>query len=312
MALAASRSGKRDRTSATAPVTSGAAKLVPCTRQYPPGRAPSRFTAGADSTVAGPVSEPDHSGSAAAPAVPPPPVPPSAGAGPPPPWPATTPAVSPATATTPGSRAGYHTSALPEPDTTLPVHATTTTSCAAAYDSASARMSLRTAPPSDMFTTVAPWSTAQRSPPATTVASSYLLALSSTRTGRMRAPGAMPATPVPSSARPAISAATVVPWPTGSRRPSVLPSTKSAPGSTCPARSACDASTPESSTATVTPAPVAYRHAVFAPSAWSCHSPSRTQSACAATGANPTASASPSTNATSAVTAARTAARNVM
>src|SRR5947207_1844416 len=204
MALAASRSGKRDRTSATAPVTSGAAKLVPCTRQYPPGRAPSRFTAGADSTVAGPVSEPDHSGSAAAPAVPPPPVPPSAGAGPPPPWPATTPAVSPATATTPGSRAGYHTSALPEPDTTLPVHATTTTSCAAAYDSASAR------------------------------------------------------------------------------------------------------------TATVTPAPVAYRHAVFAPSAWSCHSPSRTQSACAATGANPTASASPSTNATSAVTAARTAARNVV
>src|SRR5690606_22257289 len=76
---------------------------------------------------------------------------------------------------------------------------------------------------------------------------------------------------------PAINAATVVPWPTGSTRPSPS-STKSFPGSTWPARSACVASTPESRTATMTPSPFAYRHASVAFSSRSCHCSSRTMS----------------------------------
>src|SRR5690606_21449780 len=55
---------------------------------------------------------------------------------------------------------------------------------------------------------------------------------------------------------PAISEATAVPCPTGSVRPSVEPSTKSAPASTRPDSSSWEASTPESTTATVMPEPV--------------------------------------------------------
>src|SRR5687768_5597305 len=96
--LAALRCGNLDRTSAAAPVTSGAAKLVPCTRQYPPGRAPIRLTAGALSTVCGPVRQPDQSWSG-----------PTGSLG----WSSHTlpvgevvGACSPVTATTPASRAG--------------------------------------------------------------------------------------------------------------------------------------------------------------------------------------------------------------
>src|SRR6266545_523353 len=118
MTLAALRSGQRDRISVAVAVTKGAAKLVPWTRQYPPGRAPSRFTAGAVSTVCGPVSEPDHNAS------PPRPTPARAGSAP---SGVTVPADRPATATTPCSRAGYHT-CLGAPAVKLPVQAITTTS----------------------------------------------------------------------------------------------------------------------------------------------------------------------------------------
>ena len=58
------------------------------------------------------------------------------------------------------------------PGSTLPVHATTTTSCPAAYASASASTSLRSCPPSDKLMIDAPWSTAHRMPLATTAGSS--------------------------------------------------------------------------------------------------------------------------------------------
>src|SRR3954466_11263849 len=53
--------GQRDRISAAVPETIGAAKLVPCTFQYPAGRAPTSWVAGAVTTVSLPVIEPDHS-----------------------------------------------------------------------------------------------------------------------------------------------------------------------------------------------------------------------------------------------------------
>src|SRR5262249_5488167 len=177
--FAASRVGQRERISAAVAATRGAAKLVPCTFQYPPGRAPMRLTAGAVRTVGAPVSEPAHSASAAPPAppaaLPPPAVPPVPSSA----------LFSPATATTPASRAGYHTSVELAPVVTLPVHATTTTSWTDAYVRASASASLRAPPPSEMLTTLAPRSTAQRSAAATTVASSYLFSRSRTRTGRI-------------------------------------------------------------------------------------------------------------------------------
>src|SRR3954447_26180288 len=96
--------GQRERISAAVPVTIGAAKLVPCTFQYPPPDwAPTSWVAGAVTTVSLPVIEPDQS------------------------W-----LLSfsmPATAITPGSRAGYHTSVSDEA-LVLPVQATTTTSLA--------------------------------------------------------------------------------------------------------------------------------------------------------------------------------------
>src|SRR5439155_2671299 len=110
--FAASSAGQRDRISVAVPATSGAAKLVPCTHQYPPGRAPSRSAAGAVRAVAGPVSEPDQSSSAVV----------RAGL-----W---RDAARPATATTPGSRAGYQMSVRAAPAVALPVQATTTTSWA--------------------------------------------------------------------------------------------------------------------------------------------------------------------------------------
>src|SRR5262245_56767298 len=102
--LAADMVGYRARISAAVAATSGAAKLVPCTCQYPPGRAPTRPSAGADSATRGPDTDPDQKLSSA---------------------------LSPDTATTPGSRAGYHTP-WPAWSATFPAHATTTTSCDAA------------------------------------------------------------------------------------------------------------------------------------------------------------------------------------
>ncbi len=101
----ADMSGQRERMSAAVPATIGAAKLVPCTRQYPPGFAPTRSVAGAVITVSLPVIEPDHR---------------------------SVPLRSmPATASTPGSRAGYQTPRLLDAVAlTLPVQATTTTSLA--------------------------------------------------------------------------------------------------------------------------------------------------------------------------------------
>lgn len=93
--------GQWDRIRAAVAATSGVAKLVPCTRQYPPGRAPTRPVAGAVRIVAGPVIEPDQRLSLAR--------------------------SRPATAITPGSRAGYQT-LVSEDAARLPVQATTTTS----------------------------------------------------------------------------------------------------------------------------------------------------------------------------------------
>lgn len=215
-----------------------------------------RSTAGAASTVCPPVSPPGQNRSASR---------------------CRLLTVNPVTATTPGSRAGYQTLVV-ESGNMLPVQATITTSCRQAYAIAAANSSLRSSPPRDMLMTLAPWSTAHRTPAATTAASSYLLASSRTRTGRILASGASPTTPE-SSRCPAINDATVVPCPTGSNRPSCWGSTRSIPGNTDPARSSWFASTPESSTATITPRPVDAFQAAAALSERNCHCSSRTQSA---------------------------------
>src|SRR5690349_19592654 len=122
MTFGAVNAGYRERISDAVAATSGAAKLVPCTRQYPPpALAPNRLTAGATSTVGAPVSEPFQSDSVE----PEPPAPPTAArsaaaAG------TASALTSPATATTPASRAGYQTSRLVESAVTLPVQAITT------------------------------------------------------------------------------------------------------------------------------------------------------------------------------------------
>lgn len=114
----ADRCGHLPRISAAVAATRAAAKLVPCAVRYvPSGCAPST-TAGAASTVSGPVTEPGH-----APAVP-------SGVH-----------TSPDTATTPGSRAGYQTVVVSSPNP-LPVQAITTTSLAMAKSSASASAAL--------------------------------------------------------------------------------------------------------------------------------------------------------------------------
>ena len=71
------------------------------------------------------------------------------------------------------------------------------------------------------------------------------------RTGKIRAAGASPTTPLPVTGRAAISPASAVPRPRQSPAP---PLTTSAPGSTAPS-SAGTAATPVSSTATTTPSP---------------------------------------------------------
>src|SRR4051794_5839107 len=98
--LAADIPGYLARISAAVAETSGVAKLVPCTCQYPPGRAPTRPSAGADSATCGPDTEPDQKLSSE---------------------------LSPETATTPGARPGYQTP-CPAWSATLPAQATTTTS----------------------------------------------------------------------------------------------------------------------------------------------------------------------------------------
>ncbi len=62
--------------------------------------------------------------------------------------------------------------------------------------------------------TSAPLSTAHLTASPTIAESWYRFSSSRTRTGRIAAPGATPGWPV--AARPAMSPATAVPWPTGS------------------------------------------------------------------------------------------------
>src|SRR5690606_9501549 len=181
---AAGNSGHRARTSAAVAATSAEEKLVPCTARYPPPASAPVTTEGAASTVSGPVSDagqpagplPDHT--------------------------------RPATATTPGSRAGYHTW-MSSSSSMLPVQATTTTSLAMAISSASCSDALWPSPPRDRLITWAPSRTAHTTPSATVVALWYRFWLSSTRTGKMVASGARPT--ATSAPRPAISEATVVP-----------------------------------------------------------------------------------------------------
>src|SRR6187551_2906574 len=113
-----------------------------------------------------------------------------------------------------------------------------------------------------MFSTSAPWSTAQvmASPrPAAVVASPDATfptnSASVTRTGRILAAGARPRNPMPFAGAAATMLATAVPWPTQSVRPSVEPSMS------CPCRTrwpnVASGDTPESITATVSPVPSA-------------------------------------------------------
>ncbi len=104
-----------------------------------------------------------------------------------------------------------------------------------------------------MLMTLAPWSAAHLMLSATT--SSENCSFSALEIGRILAPGAMPSAP-PCLPVAAMIAAIPVPWPSVSVVPSVpLVLPNPVPGSTCPARSGCFASTPESITATTTPSP---------------------------------------------------------
>ena len=84
---------------------------------------------------------------------------------------------------------------------------------------------------------------------------------SSTRTGMIFAPGAVPATPMPLLVSAAMIPATCVPCPFSSRGPlhEPPPFTRSIPLTKRPLRSGCERSTPESTTATLTAPPFAPR-----------------------------------------------------
>ncbi len=112
-------------------------------------------------------------------------------------------------------------------------------------------------PPRLRLITLAPWSAAQVMP-ASTALYVPLPLWSSTRTGRMRTPGAAPEIPLPLTGSAAMMPATNVPWPLASTPPSPPAGfTKSQPDSTRPSsRSSWVRSTPLSTTATVTPTPV--------------------------------------------------------
>jgi hypothetical protein len=118
--------------------------------------------------------------------------------------------------------------------------------------------------------TSAPWSTAQVTPSATDAVVN-LSPSAPTEIGMIIAPGATPSAP-PSTARPAISVAIAVPWPSLSSVPSVpLAEPNPAPGSSAPARSGRVSSTPESTTATTTPSPRVVACAADTPKAARCH-----------------------------------------
>ena len=140
----------------------------------------------------------------------------------------------------------------------LPAEHTTTMPSASACSSRFWIASLFFSMPRERLSTFAPCSIAQRMPVATAAIPPRPSA-SSTRTGMMRAPGAvratMPATWVPwpkaSSIRPSPSLSMPSPTSVGTAS---LP-TKSQPGTSRFRRAWCSGSTPVSSTATVTPRP---------------------------------------------------------
>ena len=115
-----------------------------------------------------------------------------------------------------------------------------------------------------MLSTCAWFSTAQviawASPaaePAEPAVPAWPGSVSVTRTGRIRAPGAIPRSPTPARGAAAMMLATAVPCPTQSCPPVPVWRRKSRPGSTLPLSCGYPASTPESMTATVTPVPSA-------------------------------------------------------
>lgn len=129
-----------------------------------------------------------------------------------------------ATARTPGKAAGYVSFILPSMPS-LPAEATTTMSRASALATAlpSAESSVRGLVVSwEMLMTLAPlaiaWSIA-----VAIVVSLPLLFSSFCRIGMMVASGASPTNPVPLRGRAAMMPATLVPWPTSSVVPSLLP-----------------------------------------------------------------------------------------
>ena len=92
-----------------------------------------------------------------------------------------------------------------------------------------------------------------------------------TRTGKIMASGAVPATPIPLSVAAAAMPAVCVPWPFSSCGPagqSLLPATKSLPATSLLFRSGWFRSTPVSTIAMVTPAPSTPR--AQACGAWIC------------------------------------------
>ena len=124
---------------------------------------------------------------------------------------------------------------------------------------AAATLALLLDEPSDRLITVAPWSAAQSTPRVMSEVQPEPSS-SSTFTGRMRASGARPATPVALLATAATIPDTWVPWPLSSLLPSPVDVSlwvvNSAPGSTRPARSGWLTSAPVSTTPTIWPVPV--------------------------------------------------------
>ena len=120
-----------------------------------------------------------------------------------------------------------------------------------------------TLPPSERLMTFAPWSVAQLMPSATVSASPFP-SLSSTRTGRIFAPGATDSTPTPLPLERVDHAGDVgaVPVAVLGR---VVVVDEVVSGVTWPARSAWSAFTPVSTTATTAPAPVLVACAPSAP-----------------------------------------------
>src|SRR4051794_2748207 len=120
-----------------------------------------------------------------------------------------TPATSTApTAMTPGLAAGHSTGSPTSPS--LPAATMTATPLLNAYCTASSMTALRSGPPNERLTTVAPWSAAHASPAAASL-SQPLPSAAMTRTGSTCAPAARPAPPTPLPATAAMMPATCVP-----------------------------------------------------------------------------------------------------